>query len=187
VIGGELLLPGWPAKFLRAIREYREYVANPSGLGMFFPEPVVWTLAGILLVTVLIFGWQRWRAPAGSSDFGWMLAWVAAVTLVVAPIALYNQVVLIPALLALVGQRNLVWTAGLAPRALAKAAFICLGWQWVAAGFLGWALIFVSAERLRAAAYVPVYTSLALPPITLLALGATSIAVYFRKTSAGQS
>ena len=185
VLGGEILLPGWLGKFLTAARSYREYVANPSGLRMFFPPLLAWMLAAVLLGALLVLGWQRQRARAGSSDFGWMLAWVAVVTTVVAPIALYNQVVLIPALLALLAQRELIWKAGRVPRALAKAAFTCLIWQWGTAAIIGWGSLVLPAERLRPTAYAPVYTLLALPPITLLAIAAGTVALRPREADSG--
>lgn len=184
-LGGEILLPGWVGKFFAAVRNYREYTSDPSGLRMFFPPLVAWILAAVLVGSVLILGWHRRKSQATAGDFGWLLAWVAVVTSVVAPIALYNQVVLIPALLALLAQHELISKSRLVPRALVKGAFTCLGWQWATAAILGWGSLLISAERLHAAAYLPVYTSLALPPITLLAVAAVTLAMPFRETESG--
>ena len=172
VLGGEALLPGWLAEFLTAIRKYRHYTSSPSGLRMFFPPAIAWSLAALLVGTVIGFGWKRRRHSAVSNEFGWMLGWVAAVSVVMVPIALYNQLLLIPALLALLSQRQLIWKSGLVPRALTKATFACLGWQWIMAAALGLASLVLPLQRLQRAAHVPVYTALALPMITLLALAA---------------
>lgn len=181
VLAGEILLPGWIGEFFIAAGNYREYTAAPAGLGMFFPRWVAWIVMVVLLGAVFVLGWQRRKSRAGGRDFGWMLAWVAVVTLATAPIALYNQVVLVPALLALLTQREVIWKAGRVPRALVKAVFTCLAWQWLTAGILGLASLGVPAERLREVTYLPLYTSLALPPITLLAVAAATMPVGFRE------
>jgi hypothetical protein len=170
VLSGEILLPGWIGKFLAAVRSYRSYTREPIGLGMFFPRIIAGAAAAALLVTLFFVGRRRRKSLAGSPEFAWMLAWVAATTLLLAPIQLYNQVLLIPALLALIAQRERIWSAGRVPRAMSKAVLLCLGWQWITAAMLGLATLVLPAERLQLAARVPVYTSLALPPITFLAL-----------------
>lgn len=170
VLAGEALLPGWFAEFLTAVRKYRHYTSSPSGLRMFFPPAIAWSLAALLAGTILGLGWKRRRDSARSNEFGWMLGWVAAVTVVIAPIALYNQLLLIPSLFALLSQRQLIWKAGRVPRALTKAAFACLGWQWIVAAALGLASLIAPTQRLQGAADLPLYTALALPMITLFAL-----------------
>jgi hypothetical protein len=187
VLGGEMLLPGWIGKFLVAIRNYRDYNATPSGLRMFFPPVMAWALAVSLVGAVLGLGWQRRQTRADSKDFGWMLAWVAVVTVVLAPISFYNQILLIPALLVLLAQRELIWQAGRVPRALTKAVFACLGWQWILAAALGLASLIVPAQRLQAAADVPLYTALALPMITLFALAAIPGMVRLRMSRSVQA
>ena len=116
-----------------------------------------------------------------------MLAWVAVVTVVLAPISFYNQILLIPALLVLLAQRELIWQAGRVPRALTKAVFACLGWQWILAAALGLASLIVPAQRLQAAADVPLYTALALPMITLFALAAIPGMVRLRMSRSVQA
>jgi anaerobic C4-dicarboxylate transporter len=56
------------------------------------------------------------------------------------------------------------------PRALVKAAFASQGWQWVAAVMVSGGSLLISKERMTGAALVPVYTLLAVPPLTLLAV-----------------
>ena len=177
VLAGEFFLPGWIGKFLAAVRSYHSYTREPIGLEMFFPPIIAWAAEAALLVTLFFIGLRRRKSLPGSPEFAWMLAWVAATTLLLAPIQLYNQLLLIPALFALIAQRERIWTSGRVPRAMSKAVLVCLGWQWITAALLGLATLVLPAERLQFAARVPVYTSLALPPITFLALLAgTSVA-----------
>ncbi len=175
--GAELLLPGWPWEFVAALHRYWHYTANPSGLRMFFPAPVAWILSGALVGALFWAVWRRRKPIAGSSDFGWLLALASAVTVVIAPIALYNQVLLVPALLIVTAQRELIRPRGFVVRGLAKAPLACLGWHWISSAVLGLSSLTLPAERLRVAAYVPLYTVLALPAVTLLALAAVTTAL----------
>lgn len=170
IVGGEVILPGWIGKFLAAVSSYRSYTSGPTGLRMFFSPLFSWIVGAALVAAVVILGWQRKSSAVHSDDFAWMLAWVAAVTVMLVPVSLYNQVLLIPAVLMLLNLRGR--STGMFPRALFKAVFACLIWQWGAAAALGFASFVVPAERLRAVAYLPMYTSLALPAIVLLATAA---------------
>jgi hypothetical protein len=130
------------------------------------------TLLAATLVILLAFQCWRWRkSAAGSTDFGWALAWVSAATLTILPkLSAYNQPLLILALLVLVANYEIIGRAGLLPRAFIKAAFGCQIWQWVAALVLALASLPIPAARLHSAVEVPLYTWLSLPPITLLAV-----------------
>jgi len=55
-------------------------------------------------------------------------------------------------------------------RALTRAAFACQLWQWAAAALLSIGSLFLPSILIRKAAHAPDYTSLALWPVTLLAL-----------------
>lgn len=172
VLAGMVILLRWILEFAAAARAYSIHSTDPSILQFVFgaalARGVAVTLCGILVFAI----WRLRTSSAGSKDFGWMLASVATVTLAILPVTVYNQVLLIPAFLVLLLQ----WQSlpGLPARALAKGVFVCQGWQWVAALFLSASSLAVSAERLRFLAYVPVGTLIALPPLTLLAIAASS-------------
>ncbi len=167
----EAVSPHWIGRFLKAAAEYQSYAANPSILQALLPSLLA-TLLAATLVILLAFRCWRWReTAAGSTDFGWALAWVSAVTLTILPkLAAYNQPLLILALLVLVANYEFIGKAGLLPRAFIKAAFGCQIWQWVAALVLALASLPIPAARLHSAAEVPLYTWLSLTPITLLAV-----------------
>ena len=145
---------------------------------LLLPDWLARLVAVVLLAYLVVCCW-RWRgAPAGAEQFGWALAWVAAVTLVVIPkLAAYNQPLLIPALLVLVAHRETIWKGGLLPRALAKGVLMCLMWQWVTAIILSLGSFLVPASRIRMAAGMPQYTLFALPSITLLAVVAATFSL----------
>jgi hypothetical protein len=169
--GAQALSPGWMVRFLMAVREYPSYGTDPSILQVLFPPVIAKLMLAALVVYVLAACWRWRRAAANSDGFGWTLALVTTVTLVAIPkLSVYNQVLLIPALLVLLARREAIRSEGLIPRALAKAAFAGQGWQWATAVIISLASLFISGERMRAAVLVPVYTLLAVPPLTLLAV-----------------
>jgi hypothetical protein len=170
VITAETISPRWIGRFLAAVWSYPSYGTDPSVLGTLFPRWLAIIATAMLAGGFLAVCWRFRQAPARSEGFGWALAWAAAVTLAVIPkLAAYNQLLLIPALLMLVRHRQ---TSTFLSRALAKAAFACQGWQWVAAVALSIGSCMISADRLRSVALLPLYTLLALPALVLLAVGA---------------
>jgi Glycosyltransferase family 87 len=167
-IAGEIISPGWVWRFAAAVREYPSYGADPSIFHVLLPAPVAGSIETILIIMLVAFCWQRRRASAGSENFAWAMAWVAAVTLAILPkLAPYNQLLLIPAMLVLVRRYKELPRAGLISRAITKAAFACQFWQWLAATALSFCALFLPASRLPALAEAPMYTLLALVPLTL--------------------
>jgi|SRR5580700_5751138 hypothetical protein len=136
--------------------------------------------AGLLVCILSVLCW-RWRnAPVATRQFSWALAWVASVTLVIIPkLAAYNQPLLIPALLVLLAHREEIGKARLFSRALAKAPFVCLFWQWATAVILSLRSLLIPASQLQPAVGVSEYTLLALPPVAILAVAVTTLTLFF--------
>lgn len=169
--GAEILSPHWIGRFAAALQEYPSYGTDPSILHIFLPSFLAKAVEAVLLILVAIICWRFRVARPRTDQFSAALACVAGVTLVLLPKqAAYNQLLLIPALLVLVARFESVLALGLLPRALVKAAFACQIWQWLSAAVLCVALFGIPAEKLRALAAFPLYTLLALPPITFLAI-----------------
>jgi hypothetical protein len=175
LIAAEAVSPHWIVRFLRAVREYPAYGADPSVLQLFLPSRVA-KFAAVGLVSILLVRCWNWRKVSpGSKDFAWALAWVSAVTLAVLPkLAGYNQPMLLPALLVLLAQRRVIWSAGFVPRSLVKLAFGCQLWQWMTATVLSLCSLLMPAARLSASALVPEYTLFAFPLLTVAAVIAAS-------------
>jgi Glycosyltransferase family 87 len=171
LIASEVISPHWIARFLAATREYQAYAADPSIMQALLPSFLARLFSAALVGLLFALCWRWRKVPAGSEVFSWALAWVCTVTLAIIPkLAAYNQVLLIPAFLVLLAQREIIWKAGLIPRALVKCAFACQVWQWAAALTLSLSSLLIPAAKLRPAAQLPLYTSLASWPITLLAV-----------------
>jgi hypothetical protein len=182
-IAAEVVSPHWMGKFLSALREYPSYGSDPSILRVFLPSFLAKAAAAGLIGVLVVLSWQWRKAPAGSEYFGWALAWVSTVTLAVLPkLAPYNQSLLIPALLVVLANREKIQQSGLLPRALAKGVFACLMWQWLTSLLLSLSTFLVPVARLRAAVHVPDYTSIAVPPLTLLTVAATTFSLFVNST-----
>ncbi|MFZ0285432.1 MAG: glycosyltransferase 87 family protein [Terriglobales bacterium] len=167
--GAQAISPGWMGQFFTAVREYPRYGTDPSVLQALFPRLVADLLSAALMVFLFVMCWRSRKAAADSDPFGWTLALVSAVTLVVIPkLAAYNQLLLIPALLVLLRHRGRA--TSFLSRAFPKGAFACQIWQWSAAVVLSILSLLLTPRRLLGAAQLPLYTLLALPPLTLLAV-----------------
>jgi hypothetical protein len=175
VLAAEIALPHWIPEFVAGVRAYTTYATDPSILQFFFGSALAWVVAFALCCVLLFVVWRRRESPAGSTDFGWASAWVATVTLLIAPVTVYNQVLLVPAFLVLLlDWKNL---RGLVPRALVKGTFACQSWQWGVALVLSIGSVLVSPQRLWFLAMLPVLTLIALPPLVLLAIAASTISL----------
>jgi Glycosyltransferase family 87 len=171
IFAAEFVLPHWIRQFISAVWKYQSSEADPSLLGVLLP-PFAAKLVAVSLIFALLFALWGWRkADPGSDNFGWALAWSSASTLVLLPkLAAYNQLLLIPALLMLPFRKEKVRKAGFLVRSLVKGTYLCQIWQWGAAVVLLMGSVVIPAERLRKLAEVPLYTLLALPAMTLLAV-----------------
>jgi hypothetical protein len=170
ILGAEALSPHWLQEFVAAVHAYGKYATGPSILYLFFPSVLTWVLATGLVITQIVMSWKLRKCVPGSLEFGGALAWAAVVTLAFIPVTGYSQLVLIPPFLSLLAQRETIGSMGLMPRALVKAAFAVQGWQWATAVIVSLVSLLISPARIREAVHVPVYTLLAVPPITLLAV-----------------
>lgn len=171
LISTEAMSPGWISRFAAAVREYPAYGTDPNILQVLLRSQVAEFLGLVLIVLLIGICWRWRKAAPDSKQFGRALAWVAAVTLVVLPkLAAYNQLLLIPALLVLARGYSRFPSTGFLRRTMTKGAFACQIWQWLAATALSVCSLLFSAARLRAVAEAPMYTLLALPPLTLLAV-----------------
>jgi hypothetical protein len=170
-IAGETLSRHWLGRFLQAVLDYRSYGTDPSVLDVLLPSSVAKVVTVVLTISLILLCWRFRKAAAGSEQFRWALASVATVTFITYPkLADYNQLLLIPPLLALGVSYHRLDRLSLLSRALMKAPFACLIWSWAAATALSlWSVAFPTSN-FHAIARLPDYTSHAVGPLTLLAL-----------------
>jgi hypothetical protein len=163
--GAEIILPGWLRMFAEAIAGYHQYTQNRSVLD----ELVPWAFAGKILaiaavVISIAFLWKLRRVAAGTSEFGRAIALVLALTVLVVPMyAPYNQVLLLPAVLALVRDRVFfISRRSWGVRFLYLAGALALVWPWIASLSLSVACLTSPAWALDRWRW-PFFTTFALP------------------------
>ena len=170
--GAEYVMPGWIRQFANAIVAYREYLNKPESVLLVLTTPV-WGMvfSAFILIGLAVVCWRTRHARAGTPVFGLVFSAVLAVTVVTIPMtALYNQVLLLPAVLLVVRDCRSLWKKHPLMRATCLISGLLLFWPWLAAVGLTVASFFVSAERVQNAWAVPLWTSLALPLGVLLPL-----------------
>jgi len=181
--GSELVLPGWMGRFRGAVSAYWQYTGEGKtvldvALGPTTGRIVTWCM--VLVVGVLC--WQRRKEPAGSEGFAMSFCLIMALTLVVIPTyAPYNQLLLLPALIAIVEAANAMWQKGRLNRLFLGVATVTIFWPWIAAIILDLLLLGLPRAPVGKAWWLPLYTSLAIP---VAVLGVLLLAVQSTGTKA---
>jgi Glycosyltransferase family 87 len=131
LVSAEIVLPGWLPMFVHAVGRYHRYTQNQSVLlGS-------WQYSGVLVgaaVLVCAFYARKLRGAAlDTVEFGRATSLMLALTVLVVPMfAPYNQVLLLPAILALVRDRERFRSRSRAVRFVCLAGALALVWQWIA-------------------------------------------------------
>ncbi len=167
----EYVLPGWLFRFYDAVRAYNNYTGGTSFLDWLATPRWSGVVRAIIIVVVLRVAWKvRALDPdALEARLALSLALVGAVC--IAPnLGTYNQVMLLPGLLLVLQQRDLLRHSGLVPRMLRRIVVALLLWPWFACGILIVAKVVFHAESFVQWAWeAPLYATLSFP-ISLLAL-----------------
>jgi hypothetical protein len=170
--GAQFVLPGWIAEFAKAVVAYHQYLGNPESVLLVLTTPA-WGLvfSACILIGLAVLCWRTRHAPADTLVFGLVFALVLAVTVVTIPMtALYNQVLLLPAVLLVVRHGRSMWTKHPLIRLTLALSGLLVFWPWLAATALTGASFFLPAERVQRTWAVPLWTSLAMPVAVLVPL-----------------
>jgi glycosyl transferase family 87 len=172
ILGGEVLAPGWISRFLTVVRAYRQYTYGHSLLDVWFTQRIGSVVAVVLVLVVLALCWRCRSDPAQSSRFFLASCLVLAATLVVIPtLEPHAQLLVLPGSLFLLRHHGRIWRSGKVARLLLTAAWVLLGWAWVAAFGMMLAAIWLPAGTLMRLWTLPLYTSPLLPFGILVVLG----------------
>ncbi len=162
--GAQLLLPGWLRMFVEAIRQYHQYTQNQSVLVWLFGSIAGRVLELVSLALCAFCIWPVRRAPTTSLAFGRAFSLVLALTgLVVPMIAPYNQVLLVPAILALLQSEASRDPVLPAIRRARIVGFFLLIWPWMATMGLSLAAAWLTPELKERVWPMPLYTSYVFP------------------------
>ena len=161
---GELMLPGWIGRFMKAVVAYRRYTNSESVLDLLTSKFVGRLLAVIVVIAVVNRCSKVRREASGTFSFALTTSLVLAATIVIVPtIAPYNQLLLLPGIFLLAGNRSILSSKNLSTRILCVAAAVTIFWPWLAAIGLTVASFILPAPRVQQAWALPFYTSIAIP------------------------
>jgi hypothetical protein len=162
--GAQLLLPGWLGIFIEAIRQYHQYTQNQSVLVWMFGSVLgrIIEVGSAILCAMCV--WPLRRAPVSDPTFGRAFALVLALTVLIVPMfAPYNQVLLIPAILALL-QSEASHDPVLPAIRLARAVGgVLVMWPWIAAFGLSLAYLWLTPPIRERVWAMPFYSNFMVP------------------------
>ena len=170
-LASQLVLPGWLGGWWGSMAGYSRYTLPPLTqlvLGRFLG-----TVAGLaMLMLTAAFCWSTRREPATSARFSLAVSLVLAVTVILEPTggAVYDQVVLIPAIVWLAIRHAEIRKASRPMRMLAIVAVFAICWQWVSASGVALASLFLPGPASKPAVLVLPARMAAPLPFVLLAL-----------------
>ncbi len=168
LIGAQLVLPGWTGMFVDAVRQYRHYTDGRPLLVSLLGPVLGWTAMALAVSACLAKLWSSRNISIHSPDFGRTVGVVLALTVLVIPTSsLYNQVLMIPAILALSQSESL----GSAGQRVGRLAWIIGGcllvWPWISAIGLCFSYPWLVPNLRARVTVLPFYTSLMLPVFVL--------------------
>lgn len=162
--GAQLVLPGWLRMFVDGIGHYHQYTQNQSVLVWLFGVVAgrILEAASVFLCAICI--WRVPREPATSAAFGRAFGLVLALTVVIVPMfAPYNQVLLAPAILALLRSEGGGDPILPAIRLARVIGGILLVWPWIATIGLSLAYIWLTPELRQVLWPMPLYSNFVVP------------------------
>ena len=160
----QYVLPGWIGMFVSAIRQYHAYTQNHSVLVSLFGSVLGRVLEVLSALACAACVWPLRRESASSAAFGRALGLVLALTVVIVPMfAPYNQVLLAPAILALLWSENSREPILPAVRIARAVGGILLVWPWIATVGLALAYFWLTPTVRERVWTLPFYSNFMLP------------------------
>jgi len=173
----EWYLPDWIPRFYQALREYRLYTGEMSVMDELIGPP--WSRALEVAAVAILIGvcWRERRHAANTGAFALVLSLVLAVTVLVTPTyGIYNQVLLVPAVLIMLKDRGTLWQKGMVNRSLAVITVGLVCWPWISSFTLAALSFVLPRETVEHAWSVPLWTALQTP----LAVSALILVHYYQ-------
>jgi glycosyl transferase family 87 len=162
--GAQLVLPGWLRMFVEGLGQYRQYTKSQSILSDLFgviAGRILW-VACVLASTIYLWGLRR--KPASSAEFGRAIGLIMALTVVIVPMsAIYNQVLMAPAILALLRSESAADRILPAVRLARAIGYLLVAWPWIATMGLSLAFLWLTPEMRLRVWPMPLYSSYMVP------------------------
>lgn len=169
--GAEVVLPGWLRMFVAAIGEYRRYTHSESVLVPLMGQIAARTVAVVSFLACAGCLWKFRSAPVQSVAFGRAIGLVLALTVLIVPMyALYNEVLLVPAILVLV--RSALSDEFILPAVKLARSITALFvvWPWIASLGLSLAYFAITPAIRKHVWLLPFYYSSLMVPVFVFLL-----------------
>jgi hypothetical protein len=133
-LAAELILPGWWSGWWRTAMQYSGYTLPPLPQ-LILGKALGTAVALAMLAAAAAIAWRTRMQPAGSPGFSLGVSLVLSVTALLLPTggAVYDQIVLLPAIFWIWSRRADILRASPPVRLLLLAGFFALLWQWMTA------------------------------------------------------
>jgi hypothetical protein len=174
--GSEVVLPGWLRMFVAGVRDYHSYTQSQSVTEVMLTQilgsvasPALYHLVAQVVGAIAVLAcvpllWKLRKEQASASGFGNAMSLsLAAIVLVVPMYAPYNQLLLLPAILLLVRQREAFLSGSPGRRLGYFLGVFVVGWQWVASLVLTVIYFLLSRERAFNGWTWPFFATFAVP------------------------
>jgi Glycosyltransferase family 87 len=162
--GAQLILPGWLPMFAEAIERYHRYTHNQSVLAWLFGSIAGRMVEAVSVLFCALCIWRMRREPASSAVFGRAFALVLALTVLIVPMfAPYNQVLLAPAIFALLRSESSREPVLPAVRLARAVGGVLLVWPWMATLGLSLAYIWLTPGVRQRVWPMPFYSNFMVP------------------------
>jgi hypothetical protein len=175
----EWYLPHWIPRFLQAVHEYRNYTGEMSVMEQLIGTPWSRVLEFLAFAALIVACWRERRHEENTDHFALTLSLVLAITILIEPTYRpYNQVLLIPALLVMLRERQTIWRRSVANRSLSVITIGFIVWPWISGIALASLSFMLAPETVERGWSVPLWTSLQIP----LAVSALMLLHHYQRT-----
>jgi hypothetical protein len=158
-VASEWYLPHWISRFVEAMGRYLKYTDAVSILDLTVPAPWGWISRVFFVAATVHIAWKNRRLAEDTPTFAATVSLALAVTVIVIPShALYNQVMLLPAVLMLLRERQAIWNRNRMSRVLLSLAAFLLSWHWFASIVLACLSFVLPLELVERAWTIPGWT-----------------------------
>ena len=171
VLAGEWLLAGWISKFACGTLAYAQYTDSGSWLALWLPRPLGLIGTVVLGVGAVLAYWHTRREDPDSPGFAFTFALMLTITILIVPATkpVFNQILVLPALLLAWHGRRAVWARGQLCRALLILWWAIVAAPWVLAAMVVLVWLLLPVDAVERVWRLPLYMSL-LPPLAGLGL-----------------
>jgi hypothetical protein len=164
IAAAEWYLPHWIPRFWLAIREYQTYTGAISVLEEWTGPLFGCALEILAFILLMRLCWREHSRPANTIAFARMTSAVLALTVLLIPTdSVYNQVLLIPALLVLFERREEVWKKSMPSRLLLITVAGLIVWPWITTVALAVFSFILPRGSVEGYWAIPFWTSLLIP------------------------